>query len=200
MYVINKGKVSSVRNSIRQAPRVSPLRSQIQSVGAAAKPPEPAPASQRWSSSSRGHEHAETPRVDNYIRSPFARGSTGPTRKSYADLSHLSMPDSADISFVSSGRRSIDHHQVPPRMSSGSTESYDHSFEMSRTPSKWGGDSFGANDHTSFSQSSTSSFCSIGMDDVEAEMKRLRLELKQTMDMYSTACKEALNAKQKVSS
>jgi serine/threonine protein kinase len=28
-------------------------------------------------------------------------------------------------------------------------------------------------------------------------MKRLRLELKQTMDMYSTACKEALNAKQK---
>lgn len=28
-------------------------------------------------------------------------------------------------------------------------------------------------------------------------MKRLRLELKQTMDMYSTACKEALTAKQK---
>lgn len=35
-------------------------------------------------------------------------------------------------------------------------------------------------------------------DDVEAEMKRLKLELKQTMDMYSTACKEALTAKQKV--
>ena len=34
-------------------------------------------------------------------------------------------------------------------------------------------------------------------DDMEAEMKRLRLELKQTMDMYSTACKEALSAKQK---
>ncbi|ONK66467.1 uncharacterized protein A4U43_C06F8410, partial [Asparagus officinalis] len=33
--------------------------------------------------------------------------------------------------------------------------------------------------------------------DVEAEMKRLRLELKQTMDMYSTACKEAITAKQK---
>lgn len=29
-------------------------------------------------------------------------------------------------------------------------------------------------------------------------MKRLRLELKQTIDMYSTACKEALTAKQKV--
>lgn len=31
-------------------------------------------------------------------------------------------------------------------------------------------------------------------------MKRLRLELKQTMDMYSTACKEAITAKQKVKS
>lgn len=29
-------------------------------------------------------------------------------------------------------------------------------------------------------------------------MRRLRLELKQTMEMYSTACKEALTAKQKV--
>ncbi|KAG2666001.1 hypothetical protein I3760_15G034800 [Carya illinoinensis] len=33
--------------------------------------------------------------------------------------------------------------------------------------------------------------------DLEAEMKRLRLELKQTMDMYSTACKEAISAKNK---
>jgi hypothetical protein len=39
----------------------------------------------------------------------------------------------------------------------------------------------------------------IYQEDMEAEMKRLRLELKQTMDMYSTACKEALTAKQKVS-
>ncbi|XVF35307.1 hypothetical protein REPUB_Repub18cG0134200 [Reevesia pubescens] len=33
--------------------------------------------------------------------------------------------------------------------------------------------------------------------DIEAEMRRLKLELKQTMDMYNTACKEALTAKQK---
>ncbi|ONK59327.1 uncharacterized protein A4U43_C08F5300 [Asparagus officinalis] len=33
--------------------------------------------------------------------------------------------------------------------------------------------------------------------DLEAEMKRLKLELKQTMDMYSNACKEAISAKQK---
>lgn len=41
------------------------------------------------------------------------------------------------------------------------------------------------------------SWSSQNMDDVEAEMRRLKLELKQTMDMYSTACKEALTAKQK---
>ena len=35
-------------------------------------------------------------------------------------------------------------------------------------------------------------------EDVETEMRRLKLELKQTMEMYSTACKEALTAKQKV--
>ncbi|KAL3500805.1 hypothetical protein ACH5RR_039898 [Cinchona calisaya] len=38
---------------------------------------------------------------------------------------------------------------------------------------------------------------SSGSSSLEAEMKRLRLELKQTMDMYNTACKEALSAKQK---
>ena len=37
-------------------------------------------------------------------------------------------------------------------------------------------------------------------DEVEAEMMRLKQELKQTMEMYSTACKEALTAKQKVMS
>ncbi|XP_043721239.1 U-box domain-containing protein 35-like [Telopea speciosissima] len=44
---------------------------------------------------------------------------------------------------------------------------------------------------------SGSSFSSNSSRDLEAEMKRLRLELKQTMDMYSTACKEAITAKQK---
>ncbi|ESQ32145.1 hypothetical protein EUTSA_v10005575mg [Eutrema salsugineum] len=33
--------------------------------------------------------------------------------------------------------------------------------------------------------------------DIEAEMRRLKIELKQTMDMYSSACKEALTAKRK---
>ncbi|GLT97245.1 hypothetical protein SLE2022_148180 [Rubroshorea leprosula] len=35
--------------------------------------------------------------------------------------------------------------------------------------------------------------------ELEAEMRRLKLELKQTMDMYSSACKEALTAKKRAS-
>jgi len=35
-------------------------------------------------------------------------------------------------------------------------------------------------------------------DDVESEMRRLKVELRQTMDMYNNAFKEALTAKQKV--
>lgn len=33
---------------------------------------------------------------------------------------------------------------------------------------------------------------------MEAELNRLRLELKQTIEMYGSACKEAIRAKQKV--
>ena len=35
-------------------------------------------------------------------------------------------------------------------------------------------------------------------EEVETEMRRLKLELKQTMEMYSTARREALTAKQRV--
>uniref|UniRef100_A0A7N0TAJ7 RING-type E3 ubiquitin transferase n=1 Tax=Kalanchoe fedtschenkoi TaxID=63787 RepID=A0A7N0TAJ7_KALFE len=45
--------------------------------------------------------------------------------------------------------------------------------------------------------SGRTSCSSENLDEVEAEMKRLKEELKHTMDMYSTACKEALTAKQK---
>ncbi|OEL17072.1 hypothetical protein BAE44_0021909, partial [Dichanthelium oligosanthes] len=84
VYVVNKGKVSSQPNSIRAAPRVSPLRSQI-----------------------------------------------------------------AAPCQASTGRRSIDHHPaIPARMSNSSADSYDHSFKMSQTPSKWGGSMH----HTNFSQ------------------------------------------------
>ncbi|EEC74143.1 hypothetical protein OsI_09217 [Oryza sativa Indica Group] len=189
VYVVSKGgKVTSVRQAVRQAPAVSPLRTMIQgpkpdNVSTQKWTPPPPPSTTR-------PDIAGTPKIqDNFIMSPFARGANTSVRKAFPDYS---MPESSDISFISSGpRRSLDRY--PPRLSSGSDAHDHHSFEATRPPSMWGGDSFGSD-----SQSSNSSFASsLPMEDMEAEMKRLRLELKQTMDMYSTACKEALTAKQK---
>jgi len=57
---------------------------------------------------------------------------------------------------------------------------------------------FGENlDALSLSPRDSSSPLSTAQREVEAEMRRLKLELKQTMDMYNAACKEAINAKQR---
>ncbi|KAG1332012.1 U-box domain-containing protein 52 [Cocos nucifera] len=192
VYVISKGKVLYMRNAVRAAPAISPLHAPTQSQATL----KPDPVTQQCtlgprvlsetSLESRSLHH------DDSIKSPFARGMRGTTAKSYADFSFTD----SDISFVSSGRPSVDR-MYPPRLSSGS-EALDRSFEMVTTPMK-SVDSFSTgNDFSSISQASTgTSWSSQTMEDVEAEMKRLRLELKQTMEMYNTACREAITAKQK---
>ncbi|XP_023001884.1 U-box domain-containing protein 51-like [Cucurbita maxima] len=59
-------------------------------------------------------------------------------------------------------------------------------------------DAIGQNlDFSSSSVGSMDSASAQSTRELEAEMKRLKLELKQTMDMYSSACKEAISAKNK---
>ncbi|CAK9165941.1 unnamed protein product [Ilex paraguariensis] len=120
------------------------------------------------------------------------------------------MPDT-DISFVSSSRPGTDRvfpsfsgaqeMAIAPRLSSGSGSdastrvSFGSPFSATRA-------SDGNNMYGSFSTSSQESTRmswspSQNLDDVESEMRRLKQELKQTMDLYSTACKEAFSAKQK---
>ncbi|CAA6662377.1 unnamed protein product [Spirodela intermedia] len=166
VYIINKGKVSSVRQAVRQAPAVSQLRQQIHSQNS-------------------------------------LRQKTRTATRSYGEMP---MPES-DISFVSSGRPSVDRMYPPlhdhsdsswPSRLSGGSSALDRSFEAVRTPkhSRSMEGNTAAHEY-SFSHHSDSSWSSQTMEEVEAEMRRLKLELKQTMDMYSTACKEALTAKQK---
>ncbi|KAF4358979.1 hypothetical protein F8388_015026 [Cannabis sativa] len=94
----------------------------------------------------------------------------------------------------------IDSAKTSPRMSNGTDIDFNqYSFE-SLPNGRRSVDTISPSDFSStFSQDSTDllSSSSPAMEDVEAEMRRLRLELKQTMEMYSTACKEALSAKQK---
>ncbi|PKU77053.1 U-box domain-containing protein 35 [Dendrobium catenatum] len=186
VYVISKGKIQSVRSSVRPAPILSPLRAQIQNQ--ANIKPDPIDHHQH-ESGVKGNmtPNAQCLQQDESIKSPFTRGFHG---KSYADHSQTE----TDISVVSLGRPSTDRAFLP-RLTNYSND-HDHSFEsvpVRSVDSYYFGNEFSSNSGAG----STTSWSSQNMDDVEAEMKRLRLELKQTMEMYNTACKEALMAKQK---
>ncbi|KAK4436025.1 U-box domain-containing protein 51 [Sesamum alatum] len=204
VYVISKTKISSVKNASRLAPFASPLKTQIQQMEEQANGTSSTPEAHNKStptmgrsSSFKGGEKTPPPHtaaVDDsiLIKSPFSRGGGYPGKL----LGDLSECDS-DISFVSSDRPSTDRLSVD-RISGVLLNS----FESGRTPrmstssessfgSMWSGNRPSGVSLTDFSSSSVES------DDVEAEMRRLKLELQKTMEMYSTACKEALSAKQK---
>ncbi|KAK9683953.1 hypothetical protein RND81_10G177400 [Saponaria officinalis] len=201
VYVISKGgKISSMRSASRPAPSFTQLRSQILS--------QPANSPRRGSEKSTPAETPTSGIDDIDFRSPFVRGGRHPHVKSYGEL----LSADTDISFVSSGRPSVDRMFPPPyeppesyrttsNRPSTSSDNTDYAYEPRRKSSV---DIFSG--HSDFSVVSSSddnmsihwsSMQPQAMDDVEAEMRRLRLELRQTMDMYSNACKEALTAKQK---
>ncbi|KAL4302377.1 hypothetical protein GQ457_10G018170 [Hibiscus cannabinus] len=210
VYVIYKNKISSVRSSSRSAPPTSALRDQILNQSNS-KPTYYPPPEQQIVPAAINPWRAEKPRHEqprkstdsaDCIRSPFGRKGLN---KPFPALT--STPQDTDISFVSSGRPSTDcmfpeyyDYQETCRPSSAirlsnfsdhesnhSFESVPNSMEMS-FPLEFSSVSQDSDGNSNFSGS---------MDDVEAEMRRLKLELKQTMEMYSTACKEALTAKQK---
>ncbi|XP_019056901.1 PREDICTED: U-box domain-containing protein 35-like isoform X1 [Tarenaya hassleriana] len=199
VYVISKGKISTMRSASRAAPSVAPLRSQLQQPNLKPPQPLPSPSTTAYRAERQSFESQRKSidtLSDSSFRSPLTR--RGKHGSSNGDLS---VPES-DISFVSSGRPSVDRiyanfndsepSRTPPRLSNFSDASFDtmsygrKSLDIMNSPP----------DFSSF-ESERFSSASQTMDDVEAEMRRLKLELKQTMEMYSTACKEALTAKQK---
>ncbi|XP_011006665.1 PREDICTED: U-box domain-containing protein 35 isoform X2 [Populus euphratica] len=202
VYVIAKGKIQSMRAASRSAPVNSSLHNQLNQNSTT--------TASMDAHNPRTHvKRAEKPPLElprksvgdtESFRSPFTR--RGLTGKSYGELS---VPDT-DISFVSSGRPSIDRifpafydntetNRTPPRLSNFSDIDSNYSFESlhhGRTSLDKGGFSPELSTFSNESDQMPSA-----ADDVEAEMRRLKLELKQTMEMYSSACKEALTAKQK---
>ncbi|KAJ7966029.1 Protein kinase domain [Quillaja saponaria] len=205
VYVITKEKIQTMRSASRPAPSFSPLRNQLLKQASRRVQPEPQIPLVNYM---RGYERRvlEPPRISEEdsegIRSPFTR--KGLNGKPYGEFS---VPDT-DISFVSSGRTSTDrlfpsyrdnHEMGMPnsRLSCSSDLDMNHSFESSQFGQR-SIDISSPPEFSSISQDSERlSSSSQTMDDVEDEMRRLKLELKQTMEMYSTACKEALTAKQK---
>ncbi|XP_016490634.1 U-box domain-containing protein 52 isoform X1 [Nicotiana tabacum] len=207
VYVISKnGKISATRSASRLAPFIHPLRHQFMQQGNAKSNT----TEDSLNTPSRGSLSGIPKPVSDLpmsnlqsdtlnMKSPFTHRK-GPNGKPY----EISQPDT-DISFVSSGRPSIDNMfpsfadnydsgATPPRLS-GFSDFEAQNFEpiplgrrsLDIMPSELSFLSM-EGDRASFSSTP---------DDVAAEMRRLKLELKQTMEMYSTACKEALTAQQK---
>ncbi|KAL3642843.1 hypothetical protein CASFOL_013658 [Castilleja foliolosa] len=205
VYVISKGKVASVRSSSaaqqKEVPRPmenasnAPLGSTNGTRYGQGYGTRGVPAPQ-YASRSNLTEDTDS------IRSPFTRGKA--QNWSYGELSK---PDS-DISFVSSVRPSNERMNplldqdmmMGPRLSNSSDTEYRLSFgsQFSNVRSSDANNSsFGVYSPRSQESGNFAWSGSQSLEDVEAEMRRLKQELKQTMDMYSTACKEALTAKQK---
>ncbi|GMG99178.1 hypothetical protein Nepgr_001018 [Nepenthes gracilis] len=201
VYVVSKNKISYMRSASRPAPVISPLLKEIMNTQSNSIPVSP-------NQSTRGSERssAESPlQVNNDVefRSPFTRGRRHPHVQSDDELW-----SEADNSFVIYGRPSVVHtssslydgvesERTPNRLSAGSNN-VDYSVESLRRISMDGCpppefSNVSSDDGGTASWSSTQQ----PVDDVEAEMRRLKLELKHTMDMYNNACKEAFTAKQR---
>ncbi|MED6114276.1 hypothetical protein PIB30_078753 [Stylosanthes scabra] len=208
VYVVSKGKIQSTRSASRPAPFLSPLLTQSTNFNSAPRLPLPKGLERQSFDGPR--------RSQDTIRSPLTR--KGVSERSYTEIS---LPDS-DITFVSSGRSSVDrmipslylgsdHGMSNPRLSYGSNlsgcsdiinmDNGNCSFEsiLHHHHPRMSMDSHGSPEFSYISHDSDGVLSSYSnpADDVEFEMRRLKLELKQTMEMYSTACKEALTAKQK---
>ncbi|CAK7354368.1 unnamed protein product [Dovyalis caffra] len=208
VYVISKGKIQSIRAASRSAPINSSLHNQFHnqnSTSPASMDAQIPPLLLKEYPNEKGETLSVSRRTNVKIfatenRSPFTR--KGLNGKSYGELS---VPDT-DISFVSSGRPSIDRifpsfydntetSRTPPRLSNISDIDSNYSFESSHYGRRSMDQSGFSPELSNFSNESDQMLSA--SDDVEAEMRRLKLELKQTMEMYSSACKEALTAKQK---
>ncbi|KAI4346523.1 hypothetical protein L6164_007413 [Bauhinia variegata] len=175
VYVISKGKIATLRSA--SAPLTvspPPKPNQLQ--------PKPTPTFDRIEAPARG------------ILSPFTSGG----RYRYES----SKPD-CDISYVSSGRPSIDRlfPSIYDEMETGIIHRH---LNGSDSDSRrcFGSCFSGKGDFSFCSQDSGISSLRLpnaqNQDNAEAETRRLKLEMKQ-MEMYSTVHKEALTAKQKAS-
>ncbi|XP_073006586.1 U-box domain-containing protein 52-like [Typha latifolia] len=198
VYVIAKGRPITVK-SAKCPPPIT-----------AAPPRQPAiPGSRQHS-----------PDSEDSIRTPFTRGSfrgqlpihmqsNQTDRRSFERAVEQHTRQASRERPFSIGRMapsnlqldSIDSSYRPPRPSSTSRSSFSDDLDFQGTmgfQSMDFGDSLELAASSSESpRGTTLSSLSGSQRELEAEMRRLKLELKQTMDMYSTACKEAVSAKQK---
>ncbi|KAF5444749.1 hypothetical protein F2P56_033856 [Juglans regia] len=178
VHVISKGKILSLRRAPRPLSNtVTPPKHSLSSlVGLPPPPPDLGGEDMRPASRWRSAGSERMLHLERGNDTPIAAAARERARNSPTNLSMENMEFQNRAPRPSFGRdspQSIDSSTDPSRgaMMFGSIN-----FSIPSTMDTWGRQP---------------------PRDVEAEMKRLKLELKQTMDMYSSACKEAISAKNK---
>ncbi|XP_042465892.1 U-box domain-containing protein 52-like [Zingiber officinale] len=198
VYVIAKGKLSSTRVALLPAPANSPFRDQIL-TDASFKPDTFGCFSRASSDLLREMAWAgQSPRHDESIRSRPSNANSQTDHSLTDSVAYFAWSDAdSRSSSVSSARPSC----ALPSRASNASEGFDHDFDRITTPcrklSSCGltGPAFGWIEHESDGIMALSS--PTAMEGMEEEVKRLKQQLEQTMDMYNRACKEAVAAKQK---
>ncbi|KAK8581349.1 hypothetical protein V6N12_071577 [Hibiscus sabdariffa] len=201
VYVISKGKVSSVRNAVRVAPFPSPLLDQIKKSIV--------PSHGLFMSKPSMSNPGLGKGVDNMsMTKPRTSIDCNPRQVSRNDpVKQMNLVDRyTDISFVSSDRPSTDCGSslffdsfIDSSRNMRLSDCTDISIGSMHSGIRWTNRNSQLDfSHPSCDSGRPSSCSSQNLDEVEAEMRRLKLELKQTMDLYGNACRQAISAKQQV--
>ncbi|XP_059454533.1 U-box domain-containing protein 35 [Corylus avellana] len=183
VYVISKGKILSARTALRPLANTATPPKQLSSVGL---PPTPDHTSEengarhaRTSWRNGGQERMAMERNNDVTRATTReRARSSPTNMS---VENIELPNRGSRTSFSRNSVSDEHHDYAGPMMFGSIDISGQNLDFSiatHSPRE-------------------SSLARQSARELEAEMKRLRLELKQTMEMYSSACKEAISAKNK---
>ncbi|XP_076901898.1 U-box domain-containing protein 52-like [Bidens hawaiensis] len=199
VYVISKGKISTGKKASKSVPFPSPLREKIEEQAniyleasvqrkSSFNLQRPEPISPK-----KPVLPAPLPEEPETIMSPFNRGRGLNAKLLCGEFSEPDM----DFSFTSSvGGQSFDN-----RMSAAAAMDYDNVDLTPRVSgaADWSFESpcYGNNMGSMFSSSSNRPSSVRTGEDTDNEMRRLKMELQRTMEMYSSACKDALTAKQK---
>ncbi|KAJ4823480.1 hypothetical protein Tsubulata_037498 [Turnera subulata] len=179
VYVISKGKVLSSQPAKRELTN-SPVPTKVSYQESQSPSPPSDPEEGPRGQNPRAMWRNAGPGVAPHERNNGAMKPT-PRDKGRNGITPSLSVDNLDISFAGP-RLSSDDSEFSAAFAQGSLDITGQNYDFSNSSS-------GSPTETNATSSR----------DMEAEMRRLKLELKQTMDMYSTACKEALTAKKQAS-
>ncbi|XP_068501059.1 U-box domain-containing protein 35-like isoform X4 [Phaseolus vulgaris] len=161
VFIVSKGKISSVRNATRPAAHTSPLLSHIRNL------------------KNKEEHHPEIP-----FRNANTRDGTSIKPQGWLDESfkQVSISKKRHDWNIMRGLPRLRYRNIFSRLGLRFNDPSSPHTSVSHESSR-----------TSFSYSSQS------MDEeAEADVRRLKLEVKQSMEMYNAACREALTAQQKL--